>query len=138
MEKVVNIKTVIKNLNILTIVLRKFNFIFTHLEHNKVPVNLGDNTIVIGLIKDQKGMPVLYIIKKGNGYGLIPHHYDDSHHHDNNIHNDERSEENLAAIIHHIKREYIRTEILKTAFQCGWNRLSQRKNGKSCQIVLAV
>jgi hypothetical protein len=126
MEKIVNIKTVIKNLNILTIVLRKFSFTYTHLKRNEVPLTLGDNTTVTGLIKDLNGMPAFYIIKKGKGYNIIPHHYD------------EEDEESQEVIIHKIKQEYIRTEILKTAFQCGWHRLTQRRNGNMCQIVLAV
>ncbi|MBN2440917.1 MAG: hypothetical protein JXJ04_06215 [Spirochaetales bacterium] len=124
MEKIIEIKTVIKNLNILTIVLKKFNFVFTTPKKKEIPQSLGDPSLVSGLIRDPLGVPVCYVLKDGKWFTLFPHQYDEG--------------KDIGRIISKIKQEYARTEILKIALQNGWNRLSQRKQGDLCQIILSV
>jgi hypothetical protein len=125
MEKVIEIKTVIKNLNILAIVVRKFHFEFTRPREADIPAGLGDASNVVGLIEGQRGMPVCFIVRKGKWYTLIPH-------------NCNGNDDILELVIKKIKHEYVRTEILKTALQRGWKRVKQRRDGKMCQIILAV
>ena len=123
MDKTIKIQTIIKNSDILNMVLKKLDFILETFCEGEIPPSLGDPTLIIGLIKDCEEIPVCYLMKYGNWYTLITSAGDDT--------------EEIRKKIGRIRQEYAWTKILKISLKYGWNTLSRCKVENDCQIELA-